>query len=138
MQKNIFYDYLSFDKKAIVTRNAKVEIGYDLLKLEIALDSLGKKIIINKIPEEEIVIVPDIKYFDLQQSSFNAFSKQELNKINENSIANIKETIAITNLKKEAKERFFEEIAKIYQLSVVYNWQVIDNTKSGFLERFKD
>ncbi len=108
------------------------------MKLEIALDSLGKKIIINKIPEEEIVIVPDIKYFDLQQSSFNAFSKQELNKINENSIANIKETIAITNLKKEAKERFFEEIAKIYQLSVVYNWQVIDNTKSGFLERFKD
>lgn len=136
--KKYFYDYLSFDKKAIVTVNAKVEIGYDLSKLAIELDSLDKKIIIHKIPEEEIVIAPDIKYFDIQQSSFNAFSKEELNKINEKSIANIKETIAITNLKKEAKKRFLEEISKIYQLSAIYNWQVIDNTKSSFLEHFKD
>ncbi|WP_298767237.1 DUF4230 domain-containing protein [uncultured Polaribacter sp.] len=136
--KKYFYDYLSFDKKAIVTVNAKVEIGYDLSQLAIELDSLDKKIIIHKIPTEEIVIAPDIKYFDIQQSSFNAFSKEELNKINEKSIANIKETIAITNLKKEAKKRFLEEISKIYQLSAIYNWQVIDNTKSSFLEHFKD
>lgn len=136
--KKYFYDYLSFDKKAIVTVNAKVEIGYDLSKLAIELDSLDKKIIIHKIPTEEIVIAPDIRYFDIQQSSLNTFSKEELNKINEKSIANIKETIAITNLKKEAKERFLEEISKIYQLSAIYNWQVIDNTQSSFLEHFKD
>jgi len=53
--KKYFYDFLSFDKKAIVTVNAKVEVGYDLSKLEIQVDSLNKKIIINKIPEEQIV-----------------------------------------------------------------------------------
>jgi hypothetical protein len=136
--KKYFYDYLSFDKKAIVTINANVEVGYDLSQLDIQLDTIDKKIFINKIPKEEITIAPDIKYFDLQQSQFNAFTKEELNKMNQRSIDKIKETIEITNLKTKAKSRFFEEISKIYQLSSVYNWEVIDNTNTGFLDKFKD
>ena len=133
-----FYDYLSFDKKAIITVNAKVEVGYDLSKLEIQIDSLQKKIYINKIPKQEVNISPDIKYFDLQQSQFNTFSKEELNKINVKSIEKIKETIEVTDLKQKAKERLFTELSKIYQLSAVYNWQVVDNTNSSFLEQFVD
>jgi len=136
--KKYFYDYLSFDKKAIVTVNATVEVGYDLSKLEIQIDSVSKKIYINKIPKEEVVISPDIKYFDLQQSQFNTFSKNELNKINKKSIEKIKETIEVTNLKEKAKTRFFEELSKIYQLSAVYNWEVIDNTGYSIINNFKN
>lgn len=137
--KKYFYDYLSFDKKAIISVNAKVEVGYDLSQLDIQVDSIGKKIIINKIPKEEVVISPNIKYFDLQQSQFNSFNKTELNKINQKSIQKIKETVEITQLKSEAKTRLLEELSKIYQLSSVFNWQVIDNTNSGFLKPlFKD
>jgi hypothetical protein len=130
--KKYFYDYVSFDKKVIITVNANVEVGYDLSKLEIQIDSLQKKIYINKIPEEEITISPDVKYFDLQQSQFNTFSKEDLNKINKKSIDKIKQTIQLTNLKAAAKTRFFEEISKIYQLSAIYGWEVVDNTNSGF------
>jgi hypothetical protein len=135
--KKYFYNYLSFDKKAIITVNANVEVGYDLSKLEIQIDSIGKKIIINKIPTQEVVISPDVKYFDLQQSQFNTFSKEELNKINQKSIDKIKQTIEVTDLKEKAKTRLFEELSKIYQLSVIYNWQVVDNTSSGFINSFK-
>ena len=131
--KKYFYDYVSFDKKAIVSVNAKVEVGYDLSQLEIQVDSIGKKIIINKIPKEEVLISPDVKYFDLQQSKFNTFSKTELNKINQKSIQKIKETIEITQLKSEAKTRLLEELSKIYQLSSVFGWEVVDNTNSNFL-----
>ncbi|MDD7915670.1 DUF4230 domain-containing protein [Polaribacter ponticola] len=131
--KKYFYDYVSFDKQAIVTVNAKVEVGYNLSKLDIQIDSTSKKIYINKIPEEEITIAPDVKYFDLKQSQFNSFSKEELNKINQKSIEKIKQTADISSLKKEAKTRFFEEISKVYQLSAIYNWQVVDNTGSSFL-----
>jgi hypothetical protein len=134
--KKYFYDFLSFDKKAIVTVKAKVEVGYDLSKLGIQIDSIGKKIIINKIPKEEILISPDVKYFDLQQSQFNSFSKEELNKINKKSIDKIKETIEVTTLKEKAKMRLFEELSKIYQLSSIYNWQIEDNTNSSFLTDF--
>jgi len=125
-----FYNYLSFDKKAVLSVNAKVEVGYDLSQLEIQVDSLGKAIIINKIPKEEVVISPDVKYFDLEQSQFNTFSKEELNQLNDKAIENIKSTIVVSGLQKEAKTRLFEELSKIYQLSKVYNWKVIDNTKS--------
>lgn len=136
--KKYFYETISFDKKAIVTVNAKVEVGYDLSKLEIEVDSLANKIYIHKIPKAAITIIPDVKYFDLQQSQFNAFSKNDLNKINEKSIEKIKQTVELTNLKKEAKTRFFEEISKIYQLSAIYGWEVVDKTNSNFLSDFKE
>jgi hypothetical protein len=136
--KKYFYDYLSFDKKAIIRINAKVEVGYDLSQLEIQIDSVSKKIIINKIPKEEVLIAPDVRYFDLQQSQFNTFSKEELNTINEKSIDKIKQTIEIAQLKEKAKERLFEELSKLYQLSVVYNWDLVDNTNTSLLNYFEN
>lgn len=131
--KKYFFDYIQFEKKAILSVNAKVEVGYDLSKIDIQIDSVAKQIVINKIPKEEIVISPDIKYFDLQQSKLNTFSNQELNALNEKAIERIKETITFTEQKKEAKTRLFEELSKIYQLSKIYNWKVVDNTKNNFL-----
>ena len=138
--RKYFFDYLQFQKKAIVSVNAKVEVGYDLSKLDIQIDSLQREIIINKIPEEEVIISPDVKYFDLKQSQFNTFSKEELNTVNAKAIERIKETIELTNQKKEAKIRLFEELSKIYQLSKIYNWKVVDNTEQHLIELniFKD
>lgn len=138
--RKYFFDYLQFQKKAIVSVNAKVEVGYDLSKLDIQIDSLNREIIINKIPEEEVIISPDVKYFDLKQSQFNTFSKEELNTVNAKAIERIKETIELTNQKKEAKIRLFEELSKIYQLSKIYNWKVVDNTEQHLIELniFKD
>ena len=135
--KSYFNNMLSFDKKAIVTVNAKVEVGYDLSQLDIQIDSIAKHIIINKIPEVSITIAPNVKYFDLQQSKLNSFTKEELNAINEKSITKISETIEVTNLKTQAKQRLFEELSKIYQLSTIYKWKIIDNTNSGFLKELK-
>lgn len=134
--KKYFYDYLSFEKKAMLSVNAKVEVGYDLSKLEIQVDSVAKEIIIHNIPKEEIIIAPDIKYFDLQQSQFNSFSKEELNKLNTKAIDKIKATITVANLQKEAKTRLFEELSKIYQLSRIYNWKVVDKTNLDLLDTF--
>lgn len=136
--KKYFYNYISFDKKAIVSVNADVEVGYDLSKLNIEIDSIAKEISIHKIPKEELMIFPRVNYFDLQQSSFNTFSKEELNIIQTKSIAKIKKTEAVTKLRKQSKDRLFEELSKIYQLSAVYNWRVIDKTDIKIVEQLKD
>ncbi|WCC44599.1 hypothetical protein PJW08_13320 [Tenacibaculum finnmarkense] len=77
-----------------------------------------------------MVIAPDIKYFDLQQSQFNTFSKSDLNNLNTKAIENIKQTVTVSRLKIAAKTRLFEELSKIYQLSKIYNWKVVDKTNS--------
>lgn len=126
-----FYDFLSFNKKAILLVNAKIEVGYDLSKLNIQVDSIGKQIIINKIPSEEISIIPSVKYFDLQQSTFNSFSKKELNKLNAKAISNIKKTAKISHLKEQSRQQLVKELSKIYVLSKTFGWKVIDNTRSS-------
>ena len=132
--KKYLYDYLSFDKKAVMSVNAKVEVGYDLSQLEIQIDSVQKEIIIRKIPEATVLIAPNIKYFDLQQSQFNTFSKEELNALNDKAIENIKATVMVTDLKKNAKTRLLEELSKIYQLSKLYHWKVVDQTNAALLK----
>ncbi len=134
--KKYFYDTFEFEKSAIVTVNAKVQVLFDLKKMNVEIDSIHKKIKIKYIPKEEIVIIPDVKYFDLQQSTFNSFTKEELNAINKKSIQKIKETVDVSKLRNTAKERLLEELTKIYQLSAILGWEVIDETEDQFLENF--
>lgn len=133
--KQYFYELFTFHKKAIVTVNAKVEVGYDLSLLEIEIDTVGKRIILHNIPPEEIVISPEVHYFDLQQSTFNSFSKKELNNIHSKSIEKIRETAAVSQLKSEARNRLLAELSKLYQLSSIYKWQVVDKTNTHLLEK---
>ena len=134
--KKYFYDTFEFNKSAIVTVNAKVQVLFDLEKMVVEIDSIHKKIKIKSIPKEEIVIIPDIKYFDIQQSTFNSFSKEELNSINKKSIEKIKKTAKVNELKKNANERLIIELSKIYQLSAILGWEVVDETKEQLMDNF--
>jgi len=134
--KKYFYDTFEFNKSIIVTVNAKVQVMFDLKKMLVDVDTLEKKIIIKYIPKEEILINPNVKYFDIQQSTFNTFSKEELNKINKKSILKIKETAEVSVLKKNAKERLLVELSKTYQLSAILGWELIDETEEQLLDDF--
>lgn len=120
--------YFSFDKKVLFLINAKVQATYDMKKLEVEVDSLEKIIHINKVPPVEIQIYPDVKFYDLEQSTFNSFDKDELNAIRERAIAHIEKTIDKNKLEKEAHAQLIENLGEIYRLAKVYNWKIEDNT----------
>ena len=134
--KKYFYDAFEFNKSVIVTVNARVQVLFDLEKMEVEIDSIHKRIKIKSIPKEEIVIIPEIKYFDIQQSTFNSFSKEELNSINKKSVEKIKKTAKVSELKENAKERLIIELSKIYQLSAILGWEVVDETEEQLLDDF--
>jgi hypothetical protein len=119
-----FFDMVNFDKNAVLLVNARAQISYDLSQLKIEVDSIHKIIKIKEIPQEEITIIPDIKYYDLQQSSFNSFTKEELNTMNSKAIEQIKSHIDLSDIRKKAKERLLEELNNIFVLSKVYDWKV--------------
>jgi hypothetical protein len=128
--KNYFYFPYDFTKKAIVIANAKVKVAYDLSKMKIKIDSINRKIILKEIPKEEVIISPNLKYYDLEQSVFNSFSKEELNKINQNAIQKLKETIDISDLKQKAKQQLINELKKLYNITNVLHWEVVDETEN--------
>ncbi len=134
--KKYFYDTFEFRKSVIVTVNAKVQVLFDLNEMDVEIDSINKRIIIKSIPKEEITIIPQVKYFDLQQSTFNTFDKEELNKINKKSIDKIKQTAEVSNLIENARERLIIELTKIYQLSNILGWEVVDETDMQLMDNF--
>lgn len=137
--KNYFYLPYNFEKKVIVIANAKVKVAYDLSKMLIKIDSVNRKIILKKIPKEEVIISPDLKYYDLEQSVFNSFTKEELNKINEKAIQKLKETISVSELKEKAKKQLVDELKKLYNLTNIYHWEIVDETENKiFQNNFKN
>lgn len=128
--KSYFNDLVSFDKKALVVVNAKAQIAYDLKKLDIKIDSLQREIYLKKIPEPEVTIVPDITYYDMQQSSFNEFTAKDYNQIKKNVLAQLEQSKVVSDLKDQAHDRLFEELSQLMVLSLHFNWKVVDETQT--------
>lgn len=137
--KLYFFETIPFSKKVIIVVNAKVQVSYDLSKMEVEIDSIRKKVILKSIPKEEINISPEIKYYDFEQSVFNSFTKEELNKVNQKSIESIRKTIKTSTIKKDAKKQLIIELKKLYNMATILNWELIDETENQLnISEFKD
>lgn len=120
--KSFYLDIFSARKKALIVVNADVSIAYDLSKLEIEIDKENRKVIIKDIPEEEISINPNIKYYDVTQDYLNQFEAEDYNEIKKRIENNLKEKIRNSSLKKNAKNRLISELQKIYILTNSMGW----------------
>lgn len=95
-----------FSKRLITVVKAKVSVGYDLEKLHLEADHSQKVLRISNIPKPEIISLEhDLEYYDVQVSTFNKFTREEMNVIN----ADAKEFIRRKALESELLERAEEE-----------------------------
>jgi lipopolysaccharide export system protein LptC len=129
-QKKYLLDVLSFEKKALVVVNAEVTVSFDLSKITYDIDAPNKTVTIKFIPEEEIKIYPDYKYYDMQQSKLNEFTAEDYNKINKTVRANLAKKIESSTLKTNAKNRLVTELSNILILTKSMGWQLQYNGKA--------
>lgn len=115
---------VSFEKKAIVIVNADVTVAYDLHQMKYDIDEKNKTITIINIPKEEIKISPDIKYYDVEQSSMNPFTGDDYNKISKTVRANLAKKIEKSSLKSNAKNRLISELSKMLILTNTMGWKL--------------
>lgn len=133
--KKYLMDLVIFDKKALVVINADVSVSFDLSKVKYAIDAKNKMVTITNIPEEELKISPDIKYFNVDQSTFNEFTGDDYNKINKIAKENLAKKIEKSTLKSNAKNRLVSELSKILIVTSSMGWklqydgQVVENNK---------
>ena len=121
-QQNYFMNLLSFQKKALLVVNADVTVSYDLRQIQYDIDEKEKTITIKNIPDEEIKISPDIKFYDIDQSRINPFTGDDYNKINKAVKANLAKRIEKSTLKSNAKNRLVSELSKILILTNSVGW----------------
>ena len=141
-KKETYIPGLTFDKKALVVINADVTVGFDLSKVKYDVDATTKTVTIVSIPEEEIKISPDIKYYDTESSTFNEFTGEDYNKINKIARANLAKKIEKSTLKTNAKNRLISELSKILILTNSMGWTLkyngeIVNSNQELQTKFK-
>lgn len=121
-QKKTYVPGLTFDKKALVVINADVTVGFDLSKVTYDIDPENKILTITNIPEEEIKISQDIKYYNTESSTFNEFKGEDYNKINKLARENLAKKIEKSTLKSNAKNRLLSELTKMLVLTNSMGW----------------
>lgn len=121
-QKKTYIPGLTFDKKALVVINADVTVSFDLSKITYEVNEENKVLILTNIPEEEIAIYPDVKYFNTESSTFNEFTGEDHNKINKIAKENLAKKIEQSSLKKNAKNRLLSELTKFLVLTNSMGW----------------
>ncbi len=141
--KKTYIPGLTFDKKALVVINADVTVAFDLSKVKYDIDAKTKTVTITNIPEEEIKISPDIKYYDTESSTFNEFTGDDYNKISKLAKENLTKKIEKSTLKSNAKNRLVSELSKILILTNSMGWTLkydgqIVNSDKEFIQKIKN
>jgi len=121
-QDDYFAGMLSFKKRALLVVNADVTVSYDLRQVKYDIDEKNKTITILNIPKEEIKISPDIKFYDVEQSKFNAFTGEDYNKINASVRKSLAKKIDQSTLKTNAQNRLVSELSKVLILTNSMGW----------------
>ncbi len=122
--KKYYWNALRSRKSAVVVVNAKVQIAYDLSKIDYIINKENKTVTITKIPEAEIDINPDIKYHSLIPGYFNTFSAKDLNQIKRKVTVQLEKKVKNSTLVSNSENRLISELQKIYILTNSLGWRL--------------
>ena len=124
-QDKYFGGMVSFDKKALLVVNADVTVSFDMHQIKYDIDEKNKVLTITNIPEAEVKISPDIKFYDVDQSKLNPFTGDDYNKISNQAKASIAKIIEKSTLKTNAQNRLLSELSKMLIVTNAMGWKLI-------------
>lgn len=125
--KSYGWDFFRSQKSAIIISNAEAQISYDLKQLKHELDPDSKTIFITYIPQPEIKVYPHLDYFKMDDGILNKFEGRDINKMERQITAKIKEDILKDEVIKNAQNRLLTELSNIYLLSSSMGWKLVYN-----------
>jgi len=121
--QKLFFDMIPVSKKAIVVANAKAYIAHDLSEMEFELDKENKRVLLKNIPEPDIIIEPDLKFYDLQ-AYLIPFSESELTQLNKRAIELLREKAKTEGLIQLANKNLELNLEKIMVVAEEQGWEV--------------
>lgn len=77
------FDWVPFQKKAIIRVRAKVSAGYDLGAVKYETDAAKKIIYLSNLPKPTILSLDhELDYYDINEGVFNSFNEADFNRMN--------------------------------------------------------
>lgn len=120
-----FLRLVSSKKKALLVINAKVNVGFDLKKIEMKADPSSKKIILTAFPLPEVLsIEPDVKYYDIKEGLFNRFNTEDLSALNQEAKEHILTKIPESGLLDTARKEALDAVHMIESMVQAIGWKL--------------
>lgn len=119
------FDWWPFRKKAIVRVQAKVLIGTDFTDTRFLIEPDIKRVIVRTIPQSKILAIDSkVDYFDIQEGTFNSFSPNDYNKMNQLARQTIEVKVAESSLIQRADEKRDQLLKSLASTIEAQGWQV--------------
>jgi hypothetical protein len=126
------FDWLPFQKKALLRVKAKVSVGYDLSKMHIQALPEEKRFIISDLPDPEILSIDhDVDYYDITQGVFNSFKEADYNLMNRNAKKIIEEQALKSDLMLNAEKQAADILDLIRFMVESAGWSMEFRPRSG-------
>ena len=126
-QTSKLLSFIPSTKKALVIVKAKVLIGFDFEKCKWETDEVNKIVKLISFPEPEILALePDFKYYNMEENIFDRFSKEDLNKIQENGKKQVELAALASDLPKMAAEQMKTILGEVIKSN---KWQLQNDDK---------
>ena len=123
--KEIFGNYFTAEKQALVVVNAARTVSYDLSLIEYEINETERTLKVISIPEAEITINPDLEYYDVQSDFLNPFEAEDYNAIKKSVQESLMSKFKASKLRDNAKDRLLSELSKFFILTNSLNWTLI-------------
>ncbi len=120
--KSYGWDFYNSEKRALIISNAKVQIAYDLKKMNFQVDEQAKIIRILNVPPPEIKIDPDLTFYDLDNGLTNRFEAGDFNRMKSQITKDLRDKIKKSEIVANAQNRLFSELSQIYVLTSSFGW----------------
>lgn len=121
--QKLFFDLIPIPKKAIVIAKAKTYVAYDLSKMDYRLDEKNKTVHLENIPEPEIIIDPELQFYDLQ-ADIIPFNKKELSLLNKRATELLREEAEKEEFLNLARKNLQLNLEKIIFTANQLGWEV--------------
>jgi hypothetical protein len=123
--KKYFFDMIPFERKALMLVKGKAHISYDLEQIDYQIDEENLTITLVNIPAPELIIEPELKYYDLQQSTFHTFSGADYNKLQKMAIDKLSEKIRQSDLMKMARDQLEVTMNDLQIVGKELGWKIV-------------
>lgn len=120
----------SVEKKIITLTSLNAQVSYNLSQMDIEVDSLTRKMIIKKLPQADIRIIPSVEIQAMDDSFYNRFTDKDIKKITQKAKEEAMSKVDREKLVKEGKKHLLENLNEIFVLAKSLHYQIIDDTNS--------
>mgnify|MGYP001506999357 CR=1 FL=1 len=116
------------EKELITFTKTNAQVSYDLNKMELAVDSVNKKVILKQLPNADIRIIPSVEIQSMDDSFLNRIDEADIKRITKTAKDNAYKNVNQPRLRDMGRKQLLENLNQIFVLARALNYTIEDQT----------